>query len=47
MHRRAEYGVAAHWGYKEQRNPTEDLVWLQRIVDWQSGDHRPHEFMQS
>ena len=35
MHRRAEYGVAAHLGYKEQRNPTEDLVWLQRIVDWQ------------
>src|SRR4029079_11564251 len=35
MHRRAEYGVAAHWGYKEQHNPTEDLVWLQRLVDWQ------------
>ena len=25
MHRRGEYGVAAHWGYKEQRSPTEDL----------------------
>src|SRR5947199_8031075 len=35
MHRRAEYGVAAHFAYKEQDNPTEDLVWLQRIVDWQ------------
>jgi GTP pyrophosphokinase len=47
MHRRAEYGVAAHWGYKEQRNPTEDLVWLQRLVDWQSETADPAEFMQS
>jgi GTP pyrophosphokinase len=47
MHRRAEYGVAAHWGYKEQRNPTEDLVWLQRLVDWQSETTDPAEFMQS
>ena len=47
MHRRAEYGVAAHWGYKEHRNPTEDLVWLQRIVDWQQDTTDPGEFMQS
>ena len=47
MHRRAEYGVAAHWGYKEQRNPTEDLVWLQRLADWQSETNDPAEFMQS
>ena len=47
MHRRAEYGVAAHWGYKEQRNPTEDLAWLQRIVDWQQETTDPGEFMES
>ena len=47
MHRRAEYGIAAHWGYKEQRNPAEDLVWLQRIVDWQQDTTDPGEFMQS
>jgi GTP diphosphokinase / guanosine-3',5'-bis(diphosphate) 3'-diphosphatase len=47
MHRRAEYGVAAHFGYKEHRNPTEDLVWLQRIVDWQQDTTDPGEFMQS
>ena len=47
MHRRAEYGVAAHWGYKEQNNPTEDLVWLQRLVDWQQETNDPAEFMQS
>ena len=47
MHRRAEYGVAAHFAYKEQHNPTEDLVWLQRIVDWQQDTTDPGEFMQS
>ncbi len=47
MHRRAEYGVAAHWGYKEQHSPAEDLVWLQRLVDWQSETNDPAEFMQS
>src|SRR5947199_5488825 len=35
MHQRAEYGIAAHWGYKENRSPQEDLGWLQRLVDWQ------------
>jgi GTP pyrophosphokinase len=47
MHRRAEYGVAAHWGYKEQRNPTEDLLWLQRLADWQQETTDPAEFMAS
>jgi GTP pyrophosphokinase len=47
MHRRAEFGVAAHWGYKEQRSPAEDLVWLQRLVDWQQETNDPAEFMQS
>ena len=40
MHRRAEYGIAAHWGYKEQSKDgaattTAEMAWLQRIVDWQ------------
>jgi GTP pyrophosphokinase len=47
MHRRAEFGIAAHWGYKEQRNPTDDLTWLQRLVDWQQETTDPDEFMQS
>ncbi len=47
MHGRAEYGVAAHWGYKEQSNPVEDLVWLQRLVDWQQETTDPAEFMAS
>src|SRR5436190_9280664 len=47
MHRRAEFGVAAHFAYKEHRNPSEDLEWLQRIVDWQQDTTDPGEFMQS
>jgi GTP pyrophosphokinase len=48
MHRRAEFGVAAHWGYKEHAQPTaEDLAWLQRIVAWQSETEDPAEFMAS
>jgi GTP pyrophosphokinase len=47
MHRRAEFGVAAHWGYKERKSPEDDLVWLQRLVDWQQETSDPDEFMQS
>ena len=47
MHRRAEYGIAAHWGYKEQTSPAEDLAWLQRMVDWQQETSDPTEFMES
>ena len=46
MHRRAEYGIAAHWGYKE-REPADDLLWLQRMVDWQQETSDPGEFMES
>ena len=44
MHRRAEYGIAAHWGYKE-RSRAEDLAWLQRMVDWQHDTNDPAEFL--
>jgi guanosine-3',5'-bis(diphosphate) 3'-pyrophosphohydrolase len=47
MHRRGEYGVAAHWGYKEQRSPAEDLAWLRQLVDWQQETSDPAEFMAS
>jgi len=45
MHRRAEFGIAAHWGYKEKHAPEDDLNWLQRIVDWQQEADDPAEFM--
>lgn len=57
MHRRAEYGVAAHWRYKENPNakgtnqPTskEDtqLEWLRQLVDWQRDTADPSEFLDS
>ena len=48
MHRTAEYGIAAHWRYKEGRaNENEldqKLSWLRRILDWQSDVRDPGEF---
>ena len=44
MHERAEYGVAAHWEYKDG-SPSQDMAWLARIVDWQQETSDPAEFM--
>jgi GTP diphosphokinase / guanosine-3',5'-bis(diphosphate) 3'-diphosphatase len=43
MHNRAEWGVAAHFSYKEGHS--EDVAWLSRIVDWQQETTDPGEFM--
>ena len=51
MHRTAEYGIAAHWKYKEAadgkkgntKNEEEKLSWLRQVLDWQRSDNR--EFM--
>jgi GTP pyrophosphokinase len=52
MHQRAEYGVAAHWKYKEQSGTTgevadEDLTWLKHLTDWQAETQDPSEFLDS
>nr|WP_128222220.1 bifunctional (p)ppGpp synthetase/guanosine-3',5'-bis(diphosphate) 3'-pyrophosphohydrolase [Nocardioides yefusunii] len=56
MHRRAEYGVAAHWKYKENNRAgvdtdkmgdKEDLAWLRQLMDWQSDVDDPGEFLDS
>jgi GTP pyrophosphokinase len=52
MHRRAEYGVAAHWKYKEEiasggGGGTEDMAWLRQLVDWQRETADPAEFLES
>ncbi len=52
MHQRAEYGVAAHWKYKEQAGKTgevadEDLTWLKHLTDWQAETQDPSEFLDS
>jgi GTP pyrophosphokinase len=51
MHQRAEYGVAAHWKYK-QRQPgqqdapsSNDMAWLAHISDWQAETEDPSEFL--
>ncbi len=45
MHSRAEFGVAAHWNYKDDHGSSADLAWLNRIVDWQRETEDPDEFM--
>lgn len=55
MHRRAEYGVAAHWKYKEgsrgalaKDDPrSQDMQWLRQLVDWQRETADPTEFLDS
>ncbi len=47
MHRRAEWGVAAHWAYKGGAEPTGEIDWLNRIIDWQEEISDPAQFMQS
>src|SRR5918992_1065656 len=50
MHRAAEFGIAAHWLYKEQRRgkvAEEEIAWLQRVMDWQREASDPKDFMES
>ncbi len=53
MHRRAEYGVAAHWKYKEgakgdsSTDSSTDMAWLRQLVDWQRETADPSEFLES
>jgi GTP pyrophosphokinase len=56
MHQRAEFGVAAHWKYKEQVNGKSagpgpqsdtDMAWLAHISDWQAETADPDEFLES
>ncbi len=52
MHQRAEFGVAAHWKYKEQAGKTQeqsedDLAWLKHLSDWQAETQDPSEFLDS
>jgi guanosine-3',5'-bis(diphosphate) 3'-pyrophosphohydrolase len=46
MHERAEWGVAAHFSYKNGADST-DIDWLNRIIDWQSEISDPAQFMES
>ncbi len=52
MHRTAEYGIAAHWKYKESAGSVrsedkedEKMNWLQQILDWQRDMSDNREFL--
>ena len=48
MHRVAEYGIAAHWNYKEgtaDGGLDKKLYWLRQILDWQSETRDSREFI--
>ncbi len=52
MHRVAEFGIAAHWRYKETKNAlapatdaAADMTWLRQILDWQRETSDPGEFL--
>ena len=51
MHRLAEYGVAAHWLYKEGRTSDvefeEKMTWVRQLLDWQRDVNGSHEFVES
>jgi GTP pyrophosphokinase len=56
MHQRAEFGVAAHWKYKERLAGSKsddigkvdtDMAWLAHISDWQAETADPSEFLDS
>ena len=56
MHRVAEYGIAAHWKYKEGKSSfqaaaagqmDEKLNWLRQMMEWQRDLETPEEFIQS
>ena len=48
MHRTAEYGIAAHWKYKEtadgkkspDKSEEEKMSWLRQVLDWQRSDNQ-------
>ena len=51
MHRTAEYGIAAHWKYKEgiddKTKYEEKLNWLRQMLEWQQETNDPQEFMEA
>jgi GTP pyrophosphokinase len=54
MHRTAEYGIAAHWKYKQTKNSaaepsavSDEMGWLRQLLDWQRETQEPDEFLDS
>ena len=51
MHRMAEYGIAAHWKYKENKDVESNfdtrLSWIREVMEWQGGVRDSKEFLES
>jgi GTP pyrophosphokinase len=58
MHRTAEYGIAAHWRYKEHKGSgggsgggssvdVEDMAWMRQLLDWQREAADPGDFLEA
>jgi len=52
MHKRAEFGVAAHWKYKETKGQppaagADNLAWVHQLHEWQHETDDPSEFLES
>ncbi|HJD79829.1 MAG TPA: bifunctional (p)ppGpp synthetase/guanosine-3',5'-bis(diphosphate) 3'-pyrophosphohydrolase [Corynebacterium pollutisoli] len=54
MHYNAEFGVAAHWRYKEtkgshkgDRDEVDQMAWMRQLLDWQKEAADPNEFLDS
>jgi GTP pyrophosphokinase len=52
MHRTAEYGIAAHWRYKETKGThtgagasVDEMAWMRQLLDWQREAGDPGEFL--
>jgi len=50
MHKIAEYGIAAHWKYKERKNTEDELdrysSWLREIIDWHKDTVDPEDYLE-
>lgn len=51
MHQTAEYGIAAHWKYKEgaskKNNFDQKLTWIRQLMEWQKTTTDSNEFMET
>src|SRR4029078_5035579 len=51
MHETAEFGLAAHWGYKSGKKDAkadeEWLAWIRQLMDWQEDETDPLEFLKT
>ena len=50
MHSRAEFGIAAHWKYKqghENNDSSPEMLWLRQLHEWQKETEDPSEFLEA